>query len=61
MHIFAVRYTISYRRLMWINDNIQTSVVLSSRDPHPIAEIPSDPRLIPYHSPNSVPTIPPRL
>ena len=31
--------------------------VLSCRDPHPIAEIPSDPRLIPYHSSNSIPTI----
>ena len=31
--------------------------VLSSWDPHPIAKILSDPRLIPYRSSNSVPTI----
>ena len=31
--------------------------VLSSQDPHPIAEIPSDLRLIPYRSSNSIPTI----
>ena len=32
-------------------------ILLSSRDPHPIAEIPSDPRLTPYRSSNSIPTI----
>ena len=31
--------------------------MLSCQDPHPIAEILSDPKLIPYHSPDSVPTI----
>ena len=31
--------------------------MLSSRDPRPIAEIPSNPRSIPYRSSNSVPTI----
>ena len=32
-------------------------LLLSCQDPHPIAKILSDPRSIPYHSPNSVPTI----
>ena len=32
-------------------------LLLSCQDPHPIAEIPSEPRLIPYCSPNSIPTI----
>ena len=31
--------------------------LLSSRDPRLIAEIPSDPRLMPYRSSNSIPTI----
>ena len=33
------------------------ALMLSCQDPHLIAEILSDPRLIPYCSPNSVPTI----
>ena len=32
-------------------------ILLSCWDPHPIAEIPSNPRSIPYHFPNSIPTI----
>ena len=32
-------------------------ILLSSQDPHPIAEIPSDPRSIPYCSSDSIPTI----
>ena len=32
-------------------------ILLSCRDPHLIAEIPSDPRSTPYHSSDSVPTI----
>ena len=37
--------------------NLPFEQVLSCWDPHPIAKIPSNPRLIPYHSPDSIPTI----
>ena len=39
---------------MW---SLPSDQVLSCRDPHPIAKIPSDPRSIPYCSPDSVLTI----
>ena len=35
----------------------ELSILLSSWDPHPIAELLSNPRLIPYCSSNSIPTI----
>ena len=39
------------------NTVIFEAVVLSCQDPHPIAKIPSDPKLIPYCFPDSVLTI----
>ena len=48
---------ISWGRNRVIQSGLGSCSLLSCRDPHPIAEIPSNPRSIPYHSPNSILTI----
>ena len=48
---------ISWGRNRVIQSGLGSCSLLSCWDPHPIAEIPSNPRSIPYHSPNSILTI----
>ena len=42
---------------MLVGSTCNEEILFSCQDPHLIAEIPSNPRLIPYCSPNSIPTI----